>query len=72
LWTAEEGLSTSAAGRQRLACSPGFPGKLESVGKSVRDLVGDSGPEFWWPQDRIWVVTTDHDLLSTYIRQVRT
>ncbi|MFI9201930.1 hypothetical protein [Streptomyces sp. NPDC053048] len=25
------------------------------------------GPEFWWPQDRSWVVTTDHDLLSTYI-----
>lgn len=28
--------------------------------------VGGRGPEFWWPQDRSWVVTTDYDLLSTY------
>ncbi|MEV6651252.1 hypothetical protein [Streptomyces sp. NPDC051219] len=40
---------------------------LENVRESVRDLVGESGPEFWWPQDRSWVVTTDYDLLSTYV-----
>ncbi|MFH8411247.1 hypothetical protein ACH4FX_41755 [Streptomyces sp. NPDC018019] len=40
---------------------------LETVREAVRDVVGDSGPEFWWPQDRSWVVTTDYDLLSTYV-----
>ncbi|WP_351227206.1 hypothetical protein [Streptomyces sp. NPDC002133] len=40
---------------------------LEDVRESVRDLVGESGPEFWWPQDRSWVVATDYDLLSTYV-----
>ncbi|CAL9551859.1 hypothetical protein SUDANB6_04477 [Streptomyces sp. enrichment culture] len=40
---------------------------LETVREAVRDVVGDSGPEFWWPQDRGWVVTTDYDLLSTYV-----
>lgn len=25
------------------------------------------GPEFWWPQDRSWVVTGDVDLVSTYV-----
>ncbi|MFG3495082.1 hypothetical protein [Streptomyces sp. NPDC047928] len=40
---------------------------LEKVRESVRDLVGESGPEFWWPHDRSWVVTTDYDLLSTYV-----
>ncbi|MGW4196145.1 hypothetical protein [Streptomyces sp. NPDC005004] len=41
--------------------------ELESVREAVVDLVGDGGPEFWWPSDRGWVVTTDHDLLSTYV-----
>ncbi|MYT73443.1 MULTISPECIES: hypothetical protein [unclassified Streptomyces] len=40
---------------------------LEEVRRSVADVVGDSGPEFWWPEDRSWVVTTDFDLLSTYV-----
>lgn len=40
---------------------------LEAVREAVRDVVGDSGPEFWWPQDRSWVITTDYDLLSTYV-----
>ncbi|MGP3975829.1 hypothetical protein ACTWQF_17825 [Streptomyces sp. 8N114] len=40
---------------------------LESVREGTEETVGDSGPEFWWPQDRRWVVTTDYDLLSTYI-----
>ncbi|WP_330461620.1 hypothetical protein OIB37_34990 [Streptomyces sp. NBC_00820] len=40
---------------------------LEPVREAVRDVVGDSGPEFWWPQDRSWAVTTDFDLLSTYV-----
>ncbi|MFD7906930.1 hypothetical protein ACFV4G_32425 [Kitasatospora sp. NPDC059747] len=26
-----------------------------------------TGPEFWWPEDRSWVVTSDYDLLSTYV-----
>ncbi|MEU8513792.1 hypothetical protein AB0C76_19700 [Kitasatospora sp. NPDC048722] len=26
-----------------------------------------TGPEFWWPEDRSWVVTSDHDLVSTYV-----
>ncbi|MFF0746690.1 hypothetical protein ACFYVL_40510 [Streptomyces sp. NPDC004111] len=33
----------------------------------VDPQVGDDGPEFWWPDDHSWVVTTDYDLLSTYI-----
>ncbi|WP_018544934.1 hypothetical protein [Streptomyces sp. LaPpAH-108] len=41
--------------------------ELENVREAVRELVGDDGPEFWWPQDRAWVVTTDYDLLSTYV-----
>ncbi|MGW4494072.1 hypothetical protein [Streptomyces sp. NPDC004376] len=41
--------------------------ELESVREAVGDAVGDSGPEFWWPGDRGWVVTTDYDLLSTYV-----
>jgi len=40
---------------------------LETVREAVRDVVGDSGPEFWWPEDRSWVVATDYDLLSTYV-----
>ncbi|MET9323472.1 hypothetical protein ABZX75_25265 [Streptomyces sp. NPDC003038] len=24
-------------------------------------------PEFWWPHDRSWVVTSDVDLVSTYV-----
>lgn len=40
---------------------------LESVREAVKDRVGDSGPEFWWPDDRSWVVTTDFDLLATYV-----
>ncbi|MFB7462642.1 hypothetical protein ACFCZ1_03870 [Streptomyces sp. NPDC056224] len=40
---------------------------LESVREEVSDEVGSDGPEFWWPQDRAWVVTTDYDLLSTYV-----
>ncbi|MEU5776053.1 hypothetical protein ABZ819_22510 [Streptomyces venezuelae] len=40
---------------------------LEDVRASLTDVLGDSGPEFWWPQDRSWVVTTDYDLLSTYV-----
>lgn len=40
---------------------------LETVREEAKDVVGDSGPEFWWPQDRSWVVTTDYDLLSTYV-----
>ncbi|GGP80267.1 hypothetical protein [Streptomyces melanogenes] len=40
---------------------------LETVREEVADTVGTSGPEFWWPHDRSWVVTSDHDLLSTYI-----
>ncbi|MFC4516354.1 hypothetical protein [Streptomyces ehimensis] len=41
---------------------------LDSTHAAVRAEIGDvDGPEFWWPQDRSWVVTTDHDLLSTYI-----
>jgi hypothetical protein len=40
---------------------------LEAVREAVMDIVGDSGPEFWWPQDRTWAVTTDFDLLSTYV-----
>ncbi len=40
---------------------------LEGVRDAVKDRVGDSGPEFWWPDDRSWVVTTDFDLLATYI-----
>ncbi|MFE9636458.1 hypothetical protein [Streptomyces sp. NPDC006463] len=40
---------------------------LESVREEVKGRVGSDGPEFWWPQDRSWVVTTDYDLLSTYV-----
>lgn len=40
---------------------------LETVREAVADAVGTSGPEFWWPQDRSWVVTSDYDLLSTYV-----
>ncbi|MFR9794590.1 hypothetical protein ACL02U_01565 [Streptomyces sp. MS06] len=40
---------------------------LEAVRETVVDTVGESGPEFWWPQDRSWVVTTSYDLLSTYV-----
>ncbi|GGS94293.1 hypothetical protein GCM10010206_66210 [Streptomyces cinerochromogenes] len=40
---------------------------LETVREAVMNVVGQSGPEFWWPQDRSWVVTTDYDLLSTYV-----
>ncbi|MFB7084280.1 hypothetical protein [Streptomyces sp. NPDC056296] len=40
---------------------------LETVRESVRDVVGESGPEFWWPQDRGWLVATDYDLVSTYV-----
>ncbi|WP_404962277.1 hypothetical protein [Streptomyces sp. 147326] len=40
---------------------------LESVREEVADRVGSAGPEFWWPQDRSWVVTTDYDLRSTYV-----
>ncbi|GGV18187.1 hypothetical protein GCM10010495_36270 [Kitasatospora herbaricolor] len=40
--------------------------------ESVRADMTDShaylvGPEFWWPQDRSWVVTSDYDLVSGYI-----
>lgn len=41
--------------------------ELETVRDEVADKVGSSGPEFWWPQDRSWVVTSDYDLLSTYV-----
>ncbi|WP_406507929.1 hypothetical protein [Streptomyces sp. NBC_00212] len=43
--------------------------RLEAVRKEVGVGLGgtDEGPEFWWPQDRSWVVTSDHDLLSTYV-----
>ncbi|MEU4106124.1 hypothetical protein AB0F16_37125 [Streptomyces tanashiensis] len=40
---------------------------LEAVREEVADRVGRCGPEFWWPDDRSWVVTTDYDLLSTYV-----
>ncbi|GLF95332.1 hypothetical protein [Streptomyces yaizuensis] len=40
---------------------------LESVREELKEAVGESGPEFWWPQDHSWVVTSDHDLLSTYV-----
>ncbi|MFE6041426.1 hypothetical protein [Streptomyces sp. NPDC056452] len=40
---------------------------LEAVRAEVADRVGEDGPEFWWPDDRSWVVTTDWDLLSTYV-----
>ncbi|WP_328923748.1 hypothetical protein OG429_03335 [Streptomyces sp. NBC_00190] len=40
---------------------------VESVREEVKGRVGSDGPEFWWPQDRSWVVTTDCDLLSTYV-----
>ncbi|MFF3981114.1 hypothetical protein [Streptomyces sp. NPDC001828] len=40
---------------------------LGSLRDSMMDLVGDSGPEFWWPNNRAWVVTTDFDLRSTYV-----
>ncbi|MEV6677970.1 hypothetical protein AB0N09_14040 [Streptomyces erythrochromogenes] len=40
---------------------------LESVREQVAARVGSDGPEFWWPQDRSWVVTTDYDLMSTYV-----
>ncbi|MFK0257904.1 hypothetical protein [Streptomyces sp. NPDC090445] len=40
---------------------------LEAVREAVADRVGTSGPEFWWPQDRSWVVTSDYDLVSTYV-----
>ncbi|MEU5438741.1 hypothetical protein AB0G73_36145 [Streptomyces sp. NPDC020719] len=41
--------------------------ELETVRDEVADTVGASGPEFWWPHDRSWVVTSDYDLLSTYV-----
>lgn len=31
------------------------------------DVGRTDGPEFWWPQDRGWVVTSDADLVSTYV-----
>ncbi|MGW2399480.1 hypothetical protein ACWCYY_23255 [Kitasatospora sp. NPDC001664] len=40
---------------------------LEAVRTEAAALVGDSGPEYWWPEDRTWVVCTDYDLLSTYV-----
>lgn len=40
---------------------------LETVREEVADRVGEAGPEFWWPEDRSWVVSTDYDLLSTYV-----
>ncbi|MDX3534595.1 hypothetical protein PV721_09470 [Streptomyces sp. MB09-01] len=40
---------------------------LEAVREEAADRVGSAGPEFWWPRDRSWVVTTDYDLLSTYV-----
>ncbi|MFF2570461.1 hypothetical protein [Streptomyces sp. NPDC058084] len=43
------------------------PAGLETVREELASVVGDSGPEFWWPQDRSWVVTSDYDLLSTYV-----
>ncbi|MYV90533.1 hypothetical protein [Streptomyces sp. SID1034] len=41
---------------------------LEAVRAAVAaDAGGMEGPEFWWPQDRSWVVTSDIDLVSTYV-----
>ncbi|MFE9404018.1 hypothetical protein ACFYNY_19850 [Streptomyces sp. NPDC006530] len=41
---------------------------LEAVRAAVAAGVGGmEGPEFWWPQDRSWVVTSDVDLVSTYV-----
>ncbi|PJN03771.1 hypothetical protein CG740_05025 [Streptomyces sp. CB01201] len=41
---------------------------LDEVRKEVAAELGSlQGPEFWWPTDRSWVVTSDCDLLSTYI-----
>ncbi|WP_329497369.1 hypothetical protein [Kitasatospora herbaricolor] len=42
--------------------------RLESVRADMRDghahLVG---PEFWWPQDRSWVVAGDYDPVSGFV-----
>ncbi|MFG3285468.1 hypothetical protein [Streptomyces sp. NPDC048111] len=42
--------------------------QLEAVREEMTaELGGAEGPEFWWPEDRSWVVTSDYDLLSTYV-----
>ncbi|KAB7835513.1 hypothetical protein [Streptomyces mobaraensis] len=42
---------------------------LDAVHEAVCAEMGQAvdGPEIWWPQDCSWVVTTDYDLVSTYI-----
>ncbi|GAA0442682.1 hypothetical protein GCM10009544_01790 [Streptomyces stramineus] len=42
--------------------------ELETLRKMVEEEhTAMDGPEFWWPHDRSWVVTSDHDLTSTYV-----
>jgi hypothetical protein len=31
------------------------------------DELGHQSPHIWWPDDRVWFVTTDVDALSTYV-----
>lgn len=45
---------------------------LDEVHAAASELLGDPpdkapGPEFVWPLDRSWMVTTDYDLESTYV-----
>ncbi|MFI5530523.1 hypothetical protein ACIA8O_18475 [Kitasatospora sp. NPDC051853] len=40
---------------------------LEQLRTELAATVGESGPEYWWPEDRGWVVSSDYDLLSTYV-----
>ena len=42
---------------------------LETLASAVRDRAGYSlaGPEWVWPSDERWLVSTDYDLTSTYV-----
>src|SRR4051794_31803635 len=59
---------------------PEFAGRVEAPGREYllhrgpigtalifSRLLGDAGPNLWWPEDRAWVVASDIDLPSTYI-----
>ena len=75
LWEGYGNIDTRLSCRGARVRAPGrdyllFRGALDAVMSFLEDRTGPfwgNSPNFWWPEDRAWCLSTDIDLLDTYL-----